>query len=110
MPFNKKCKSLLCPDITYCLYHLGNADWIMCKVDIDTVSNKILCRHKLIYNISLTRDQSGLKNRSVIPSEHGCTVVELFTTGFYLPGHSSLPQTQLIARMVLLRILFCQIT
>lgn len=110
MPFNKKCKSLLCPDITYCLYHLGNADWIMCKVDIDTVSNKISCRHKLIYNILLTRDQSGLKNRSVIPSEHGFCVVELFTTGFYLPGHSSLPQTQLIARMVLLRILFCQIT
>lgn len=86
MPFKKKCKSLLCPDITYCLYHLGNADWIMCKVDIDTVSNKILCRHKLIYNISLTRDQSGLKNRSVLPSEHGFCLLNVQLSNFSRQG------------------------
>lgn len=78
--------SLLCPDITYCLYHLGNADWIMCKVDIDTVSNKISCRHKLIYNILLTRDQSGLKNRSVIPSEHGFCLLNVQLSNFSRQG------------------------
>lgn len=78
--------SLLCPDITHCLYHHGNADWIMCKVHIDTVSNKISCRHKLIYNISLTRDQSGLKNRSVIPSEHGFCLLNVQLSNFSRQG------------------------